>query len=545
MRKEFFIISAVLTALMVGLFFVLPEIYFPIHITISAIFGVLILIGMHDAFQTKRTIKRNFPLLGNFRYILESIRPEIQQYFIERNNDGKPFSREERSLIYQRAKGVLDTVPFGTQQEVYKTGYEWVNHSIDTKHVDPKDLRVTIGGKDCTKPYSASLLNISAMSFGSMSSRAILSLSKGAHAENFAHNTGEGSISEYHLEGGADLIWQIGTGYFGCRDKDGNFDENKYQERATLENVKMIELKISQGAKPGHGGILPKEKITPEIAKIREVGMDKDIISPPSHSAFTTPIELMHFIKKLRDLSGGKPVGFKLCVGKRREFMSICRAMLETGIKPDFIAVDGGEGGTGAAPLEFTNNIGTPSVDGLIFVHNCLLGFGLRSEIKIMATGKIGTAFSIVKRLALGADLTYSARSMMLALGCIQALRCNANVCPAGVATNDPNLVAGLVVKEKYKRVATFHRQTLKNVAEMLGAMGLKKTTDVKPWHIVTRYNAFENRSYDELFDFVKDGDFLRGEILTQYKDAYERSSALSFDPIQGKDLNSKTAIGL
>lgn len=539
MRKEFFTISSILTLLIVALFFILPKIYYPIHITISSIVGILILVGLRDAFQKKQTIKRNFPLIGNFRYVLESIRPEIQQYFIENNTDGKPFSREIRSIIYQRAKGVLDTTPFGTQQDVYKLGYEWLNHSIIAKHVDPEGLRVTIGGKDCKKPYSASILNISAMSFGSLSSRAIEALNKGAKLGNFAHNTGEGSISPYHLAGGADLIWQIGTAYFGCRDKDGNFSEEKFKEKANLENVKMIEIKISQGAKPGHGGILPKEKITEEISKIREVSTDNDILSPPSHSAFSTPIELLQFIKKLRDLSGGKPVGFKLCVGKRREFMAICKAMIETGIQPDYIAVDGGEGGTGAAPLEFTNHIGTPSVDGLIFVHNCLLGFGLRKDIKLIAAGKISTGFSVIKKLALGADLTYSARSMMLALGCIQALRCNSNVCPAGVATQNPDLIEGLVVEDKYKRVATFHKQTIENVAHMLGAMGLRKASEVKPWHIVTRYNAFENRSYDELFDFVQEGDFLKDKILSQYQDAFKRSSAESFEAIETKSLEN------
>ena len=538
-RKQFFFVSFVLTSLIIGLFFALPEIYYPIHITISSIIGVLILVGLKDAFQTKQTIKRNFPLLGNFRYLLESIRPEIQQYFIENNTEGKPYSREERSIIYQRAKGVLDTVPFGSQQDVYKPGYEWANHSIISKHLDPKGLRVLIGGKDCKQPYDASLLNISAMSYGSLSTRAILALSKGAKLGGFAHNTGEGSISSYHLDGGADLIWQIGTGYFGCRDKEGNFNPEGFEKKSNLENVKMIEIKISQGAKPGHGGILPKEKITAEIAEIRDVPMDKDVNSPPSHSAFTTPIELMHFIKQLRDLSGGKPVGFKLCVGKRREFMAICKAMIKTGIKPDFITVDGGEGGTGAAPLEFTNHVGTPSVDGLIFVHNCLLGFDLRSDIKIISTGKITTAFSVIKSLALGADLTYSARSMMLALGCIQALRCNSNICPAGVATQDPSLVEGLVVAEKFKRVAEYHRQTMKNVGDMLGAMGLEKTSSVKPWHIVTRYNAHENRSYDELFDFVHEGDFLNNIILNQYQDAFRRSSADTFGSSTDKHIET------
>lgn len=529
MRKEFFIACFVSAVIIVIGLTALPKIYLPIHIAISSILLILMGLGLYDAFQKKQAIKRNFPLLGRFRYMLESIRPEIQQYFIERDTDGKPFSRDQRSVIYQRAKGVNDTIPFGTQLDVYKTGYEWVNHSIAAKHVEGKSLRVTIGGSDCKKPYSASIFNISAMSFGSLSQEAVLSLNGGAFDGNFAHNTGEGGISSYHLENGGDLIWQIGTGYFGCRDKDGNFCEENYKKRALLENVKMIELKLSQGAKPGHGGILPKEKITDEIAQIREVPKDKDVLSPPTHSSFSTPIEMMHFIKKLRDLSGGKPVGFKLCIGKRREFMAICKAMKKTQITPDFICVDGAEGGTGAAPMEFTNRIGAPGVDGLIFVHNCLQGFGLRSEVKIIATGKASTGFGIIKRIALGADVVYSARSMMLALGCIQALRCNSNICPAGVATQDPSLRAGLVVEDKRKRVATYHKNTVESAAHMLGAMGLESTSELRPWHIVTRVGAVENKNYYQLFDYIEHEDFINGNIPSIFEDAWQNSSAESF----------------
>lgn len=529
MRKEFFIGCLVLIFLIVGGFLVLPRLHWPIHITFSVIVLVLMLLGFMDAFQKKHTIRRNFPLLGRFRYMLESIRPEIQQYFIERDTDGKPFSRDQRSIIYQRAKEVNDTVPFGTQLDVYSPGYEWVNHSIAAKHVDPKTLRITIGGKDCRKPYNASIFNISAMSFGSLSQEAIMALNGGAHDGNFAHNTGEGGLSPYHLKNGGDLIWQIGTGYFGCRSADGNFDEEKFKEKAQIDNVKMIEIKISQGAKPGHGGILPKEKITPEIAEIRHVPMDRDVISPPTHSAFSTPIELMHFIQKLRDLSGGKPVGFKLCIGKRREFMAICKAMVKTGITPDYICVDGGEGGTGAAPMEFSNHIGGPGVDGVIFVHNCLQGMGLRDQIKIISTGKVSTGFGIIKRIALGADLVYAARSMMLALGCIQALRCNTNVCPAGVATQDPSLRAGLVVTDKRKRVATYHKHTMESTAEMLGAMGLESTDELRPWHIVTRVGAVENKNYYELFNYIEHEDFLNDKIPSVYEDAWRNSCAESF----------------
>lgn len=529
MRKEFFIACYVACVIIVGGFYLLPKVYWAFHIPISILLGVLMLLGLLDAFQKRQAIKRNFPLLGRFRYLLESIRPEIQQYFIERDTDGKPFSRDQRSIIYQRAKGVNDTIPFGTQLDVYGPGYEWVNHSINAKHVNGDSLRVTIGGKDCKQPYNASIFNISAMSFGSLSQEAILALNGGAKDNNFAHNTGEGGISPYHLKNGGDLIWQIGTGYFGCRDHHGNFNAEKFKERALLENVKMIEIKLSQGAKPGHGGILPKEKITPEIAKIREVPMDRDVLSPPTHSAFSTPIEMMHFIKELRDLSGGKPVGFKLCIGKRREFMAICKAMKQTGITPDFISVDGAEGGTGAAPMEFTNRIGAPGVDGLIFVHNCLQGFGLRKDIKIIASGKASTGFGIIKKIALGADVVYSARAMMLALGCIQALRCNSNICPAGVATQDPHLRAGLVVSDKRKRVATYHKQTVESAAHMLGAMGCESTSELRPWHIVTRVGAVENKNYYELFDYLEHEDFLNGKIPSIFEDAWQNSSAESF----------------
>ncbi len=529
MRKEFFIGSFVLTLILVAGYFVLPKVYYPIHHTISAVSALLIAVGLHDAFQKKQAIKRNFPILGHFRYMLESIRPEIQQYFIERNTDGKPFSREERSIVYQRAKGVNDTLPFGTQRDVYESGYEWVNHSIMCKHVTPESLRVTIGNDQCKKPYDASILNISAMSFGSLSTNAILALNGGAKDGNFAHNTGEGSISPYHQENGGDLIWQIGTGYFGCRNHDGTFNEEKYQERATQEQVKMIELKLSQGAKPGHGGILPKEKITPEISKIRDVPMDRDVLSPPSHSTFSTPLEFVAFLAKLRDLSGGKPVGFKLCVGKKSEFMAICKAMLETGIYPDFISVDGGEGGTGAAPLEFSNYIGGPGIDALVFVHNTLKGFGIRGRIKIITTGKISSGFDIVKRIALGADICYSARAMMLALGCIQALRCNANICPAGVATQDPDLVAGLVVEDKRTRVANYHRNTIKSVAEIIGAMGLQSTLELKPSHVIKRVGESRNLSYKEIFDYVEDGDFLKGKFFKNYENSFNNAKTTRF----------------
>lgn len=491
-------------------------------------FGPLIIIGLYDYFQTKHTIRRNFPLVGNFRYFFEFIRPEINQYFIESNTDGRPFSREERSIVYQRAKDTLDTLPFGTQKDVYEIGYEWVKHSLSPVKVDSCDLRIVIGGPHCTKPYSSSLLNISAMSFGSISKNAVLALNKGAKIGNFAHNTGEGGLTDYHLQGG-DVIWQIGTGYFGCRTEDGNFCPDKFKEKACLDEVKMIELKLSQGAKPGHGGILPAVKITKEISKIRGVPIGKDVISPPAHTEFSTPIGLLEFIQKLRELSAGKPVGFKLCLGKNSEFLALCKAMHKTGITPDFIAVDGGEGGTGAAPLEFSNHVGSPLISALIYIHNSLVGFNLRDKIRIISSGKISSGFGIIKQICLGADLCYSARAMMLALGCIQALRCNSNHCPTGVATQDPQLVEGLVVSDKKDRVAEYHKETMSSVAEIMGAMGVSHTKDLRRWHIVKRIGINEMKHYGQIYEFLNYGDLLSGNISEDYKIPMEVSSADKF----------------
>lgn len=501
--------------------------------------GPLLILGLYDCTQTQHAVLRNFPLIGHFRYLLEMIRPEIYQYFIESDTDGMPFDREERSLIYQRAKRELDTVPFGTKDDVYAVGYEWVNHSIAPKHVEPTELRVIVGGPDCSQPYSASILNISAMSYGALSQNAILALNQGAKMGNFAHNTGEGGLSPYHLAGGGDLIWQIGTGYFGCRAPDGTFSPERFADNAVHPQVKMIELKLSQGAKPGHGGILPAAKLTREIATIRGVPLGQDVLSPPGHSAFSTPIELLNFIAKLRHLSGGKPIGFKLCVGKRREFLAICKAMVQTGITPDFIAVDGGEGGTGAAPLEFTSRMGAPLIEGLSFVHNALVGFALRDRIRVFASGKITTGFGMVKRLALGADACYSARSMMIALGCIQALRCNSNHCPVGIATQDPQLMAGLVVAAKDVRVANFHHETLHSVCEIIGAMGISHPVNLRRWHIMRRISPTEVQHYGEIYDYLNKGDLLRESLPITYKRACEAASAESFSHVGAATKNT------
>lgn len=519
-----FIVGAMTLTLAALAVFKSPQVLWP-----WVAMGPITVIGTIDLVQKKQAIRRNFPVLGRMRYLLELIRPEIFQYFIESDKEGVPFDREHRSLVYQRAKNVRDTTPFGTKMDVYAPGYEWVNHSLQAKHIDATNMRVTVGGPDCRQPYSCSLLNISAMSFGSLSKNAILAFSGGAKLGQFAHNTGEGGLSPYHLEGGGDLIWQIGTGYFSCRDEHGNFSPSKFAEKAALPNVKMIEIKLSQGAKPGHGGILPAAKVTAEIAEIRGVPMGKDVLSPPTHSTFSTPIGLLEFVRQLRDLSGGKPIGFKLCVGRRREFLAICKAMVKTGITPDFITVDGGEGGTGAAPLEFSNHIGAPLIEGLIFVHNALVGYSLRGRIRILASGKVSSGFSMLKRLAIGADIIMSARAMMMSIGCIQALKCNSNHCPVGIATQDRHLMAGLDPTDKSVRAASFHKQTIHSLAEMLGALGLDSAQELRPWHLMHRLSANETRHYGELYHFLRDGDLLCEPLPEDYARACKSASAETF----------------
>jgi len=435
----------------------------------------IVVLGLIDMFQTKQTIRRLYPFLGRFRYMLESVRPEIQQYFVESDTSGTPISREFRSLIYQRAKGARDTRPFGTIFDVNRDGYEWINHSIAPKHLEDTDPRVKFGGDFCTKPYMASPLNISAMSYGALSGNAIRALNKGAKMGGFSHNTGEGSLSPYHLEAGGDLVWQIGTGYFGCRTEDGHFNPELFKESATLDSVKMIEIKLSQGAKPGHGGILPAAKLTEEIAQIRKVPMGKDVVSPAAHSAFSSPIELLEFIEQLRELSGGKPIGFKLCIGQPEEFLSI-------------------------VPTEMTNSLGTPLRDGLIFVNQALIGTGLKDQIRIIASGKIFSAFHLLRVIALGADAVNSARGMMMALGCIQARSCNTDHCPTGIATQNPARGAGLVVSDKATRVAAFHSATIENLVELLGAAGLGSLDELKPKHINRRVEGTNIQTYAKLY---------------------------------------------
>ena len=507
-----------------GLHIVAPEARWAYLITTP-----LIAVGLGDMFQKRHAVKRNFPILGWGRYLLEGIRPEINQYFIESDIDGRPFDRRKRSNIYQRAKKDLNATPFGTQKDLYATGTEWLTHSISPEVNLNKNPRVLIGGKTCRQPYSASIFNISAMSYGSLSKNAITALNKGAKLGDFYHNTGEGGISPYHQMYGGDLVWQIGTGYFGCRTQDGHFNPEVFAERASNESVKMIEIKLSQGAKPGKGGLLPKQKINDEVAETRGVSKEQDVVSPPSHSAFSTPKELLNFIQQLRELSGGKPIGFKLCVGYHYEFFAICKAMLDTNILPDFITVDGSEGGTGAAPLEFSDSVGIPLNEGLVFIHNALVGCNLRDKIKIIASGKITDSFHLAAKIAMGADICNSARGMMFALGCIQALQCHANTCPTGVATQDPELVAGLDVEHKSKRVANYHNGTLKNFIELLGAAGLREPSELQPWHIQRRVNATEVKSLLELYQYLNPGDLLKESPPSQYANNWQAADPESF----------------
>lgn len=494
---------------------------------ILAVLSIFIFLGIKDMTQTRHTLWRNFPVLGRLRWLMEDMRPKLYQYFVESDTDGRPINRIDRSTIYQRSKKELDTMPFGTQMNVYSEGYEWMTHSIAPLdfHKMNHNPRVMVGNKDCKQPYNASVLNVSAMSFGSLSTAAIQSLNGGAKIGGFAHNTGEGGISPYHLIEGGDLIWQIGTGYFGARDDEGKFSFEVFAKNAAKPEVKMIEIKISQGAKPGHGGILPAAKNTPEIAAIRHVKPHTTIFSPPFHSAFSNPREMILFIKKCREVSGGKPIGFKLCIGHKSEFIGICRAMIELDSYPDFITVDGGEGGTGAAPQEFSNYVGAPFMDGLAFVHNMLIGFGIRQHIKIMASGKILSGFHLVRAMALGADMCSSARAMMMAMGCIQALVCNRNNCPTGIATQDPQLVAGLVVSEKKVRVANYHEETVKSFVELLGAAGIDSNRKLTRSYIYRRIFMNEVRTLEDIYPSLEWGCMINGNIPPKYQLDYDRSN--------------------
>jgi len=471
----------------------------------------LVGLGWRDTRQRRHSVLRNYPVIGHLRFLLEFIRPEMRQYFIESDNEAAPFSRQQRSLVYQRAKGDPDKRPFGTQLDVHASGYEWINHSVAPTKLDSHDFRVEIGngGSSCTQPYSASIFNISAMSFGALSANAVLALNAGAKKGGFAHDTGEGSISEHHRVHGGDLIWEIGSGYFGCRHPDGSFSEERFVENATSPQVKMIELKLSQGAKPGHGGVLPGPKVTAEIAAARGVPVGVDCVSPAKHSAFGTPVEMLQFVERLRRLSGGKPTGFKLCIGHPWEWFALCKAMLETGLLPDFIVVDGAEGGTGAAPLEFTDHVGAPLQEGLLLVHNTLTGLNLRGRVRLGAAGKIVSAFDIVRAMALGADWCNSARGFMFALGCIQAQACHTGSCPTGVTTQDPLRQRALVVPTKIDRVHRFHEGTLEALKELVQAAGLQHPREITASHIVRRMADHDVRLLINQLSFIAPGSLL------------------------------------
>jgi glutamate synthase domain-containing protein 2 len=501
-----------------------------LHLAVPlGIFGFFFLLGLRDLIQTKHAILRNYPIAAHIRFILEHIRPELRQYFFENEKDGMPFPRDKRAIVYQRAKQALDKRPFGTHYDVYRDHYEWLHHSIAPRAPSGELFRTPIG-PDCAKPYSASVFNISALSFGSLSANAILALNKGAKLGGFAHDTGEGGVSPYHLKHGGDLIWEVGSGYFGCRNHDGSFSKEKFANVAALPQIKMIEIKLSQGAKPGHGGVLPAAKVTREIALIRDVKLGEDCISPARHSSFATPLEMMQFIATLRRLSGGKPVGFKLCIGHPWEFLAIVKAMLETGITPDFIVVDGTEGGTGAAPLEFMDHMGMPLRDGLTFVHAALIGANLRDRIKLGASGKITSAFDMARVMALGADWCNAARGFMFAVGCIQSQQCHTDRCPTGVATQDRVRQRALVVADKSARVASFHKETVKALGELVAAAGLDHPRELRAHHFVRRA-THGTVSFAELYRPLEPGELIAGTADPRFRECWAMASAASFAP--------------
>ena len=523
MRHAFYLFCIFSLTFIGAVYFIWPPVLYFLFLVIP-----IIVIGFLDIRST-HSILRNYPVLGHLRYMFEFIRPEIQQYFVATNLSGRPYSREKRSLIYQRAKNVMDTHPFGTEHDINAHAYEFANHSIQAKKVHPSKARILVGGPQCEQPYEASIMNVSAMSYGSLSRNAIRAISLGTKKAGIYQNTGEGSITPHHLFGGNDLVWQIGTGYFGCRTSDGNFDKNLFKEKANSDVVKMIEIKISQGAKPSHGGILPGAKVTAEIAEIRGIPLGEDCLSPPGHKTFDTPRGLLRFIDELRTLSNGKPIGFKIAVGIKKEFLGICKAMLDTHIYPDFITVDGAEGGTGAAPLVFTNRLGMPSDEALAFVHNALVACNLREHINIICSGKVVSGFDIVKKLALGANMVNLARPFMFAVGCIQAMKCNTNECPTGVTSNDPGRYSAIDIESKADHVYHFHRNTVKGFLELAGAMGIEDPQQLTPDLIHYRIHEGHSKTLADLYCFVEPGHFFSKTIHPAYKAHWEASSADHF----------------
>jgi glutamate synthase domain-containing protein 2 len=498
-------------------------------IVLAAVLAVPLLLGLHDVVQRKHSILRNYPILGHMRFLLETVRPELQQYFIERNYDGRPYDRDTRTAIYERAKGLKDEQAYGTERDVAEPGYEWLLHSNAPFDPPEEQPRVRIGGPACTKPYDMALLNVSAMSFGALSGNAITALNRRAAAGGFAHDTGEGGLTDHHLQGG-DIVWELGTGYFGARTKDGGFDEDQFREKAAQDAVKMVSLKLSQGAKPGIGGVLPGPKVTAEIAEARSVPAGQTCVSPPSHKVFSTPRELVRFIARFRELAGGKPAGIKLCVGARHELLAIAKAMVEEGVGPDFIIVDGSEGGTGAAPAEYEDHMGTPLTEGLIMVHNTLVGTGLRDRVVIGASGKVATGSDIVKRLAQGADFTNAARAMMMATGCIMSQRCHTNECPVGVATQDPKRARALDVEDKTARVQRYQHATVAEAQRLAASMGLRSPADATPHNLMRRVDHITSRSYAELYEWLAPGELL-DEAPESWAVDWARADPDSFAP--------------
>ncbi len=490
------------------------------------------LVGTWDLTQKQHSILRNYPLLGHLRFFFESIRPEMMQYFVETDEEGRPYNRTQRTAVYERAKNDEDVKPFGTELDVYGIEYEYISHSIAPKPKQDHSFRVTVGNGQCSRPYEASVLNISAMSFGALSPNALESLNKGAKMGGFYHDTGEGGVSPYHRKHGGDLTWEVGTGYFGCRDADGRFDPEMFRETAALEQIKMVEIKVSQGAKAGHGGVLPGAKVDEEIARVRGVPVGKDCISPAYHTAFSTPTGLLEFTAKLRELSGGKPAGFKLCIGRPHEFLAVCKAMHTTGLYPDFIVIDGAEGGTGAGPVEFLDHMGVPLTEGLLFAQNALVGMDVRKHVRLAASGKVATAFNIAQRMAMGADWCNAARAFMFAVGCIQAERCHTNTCPVGVATQNPKLFRGLVVSDKSERVRNYHCNTLEALAEVTAAAGLMHPSEFNPWHIARRVTPTDVRPYAEIYEFLKPGELLDGSEHPMWEAWLAKASPDTFDRV-------------
>ena len=498
-------------------------------IVIAALFALVVAVGLYDLAQRKHSILRNYPLIGHARFGLEALRPELQQYFIERNTDGRPYDRDTRTSIYERAKGIKDEQAFGTERDVTAPGYEWLIHSTAPLEPPERLPTVRIGGPDCSHPYEMALLNVSAMSFGALSGAALRALNAGAKAGGFAHDTGEGGLTKYHLENGGDLIWELGSGYFGARTKDGGFDAGEFRDKAAHASVKCVSLKLSQGAKPGIGGQLPGSKVTKEIAEARDVPQGKSCVSPSAHTAFSTPRELIRFIAQMRELSGGKPAGFKLCVGSRRELLAICKAMLKEGTAPDFIIVDGAEGGTGAAPMEYADHVGTPLTEGLMTVHNALVGAGLRDRVKLGASGKVATGSDIVKRIAQGADYTNAARAMMMAAGCIQSQECHLNTCPVGVATQDPKRARALDVPDKTERVRRYQAAAVKEAVRIMASMGVDDPAKLEPHHLMRRVNEHTTCSYAELYEWLEPGELTSGDPRESWAADWNRASAESF----------------